>query len=78
MVAVVWFVGRWPTLQSAVILLCMAALGGLRSSSVRQSHQQVEWPDGFVRYEAIVVSETAEKPKTVGMDVIIAKLHKKL
>lgn len=67
----VWVVGRWPTLQSAVILLCMATLGGLRSSSVRQAHQRVEWPDDFVRYEAVVVSETAEKPKTVGMDVII-------
>ena len=49
----------------------MATLGGLRSSSVRQAHQRVEWPDDFVRYEAVVVSETAEKPKTVGMDVII-------
>ena len=63
---------RWPVLQSLAILLCMAAFGGVRSSTVRQQQQRVTWPDGFVSYEAVIVSETAEKPKTMGMDVVMA------
>ena len=71
-------VGRWPLLQSAAILLCMAALGAVRSSTVRQQHDAVAWPDKAVCYEAVVVSEVTEKPKTMAADVMIAGSGKKL
>ena len=63
---------RWPVAQSLAILLCAAAIGGVRSSTVSRQQQLMTWPDGDVRYEAVIVSETTEKPKTVGMDVVIA------
>ena len=63
---------RYPLWRTAAVLLCMAALGGVRSSAVQRQYDRVTWPDGYVNYEAVVVSEAAEKPKTVGMDVVIA------
>lgn len=75
---VVLCVRRWPVLQSLAILLCTAAIGGVRSSTVSRQHQRVAWPGGDVRYEAVVVSETAEKPKTVGMDVVVAGSGRRL
>jgi competence protein ComEC len=65
-------------LQSAALLLAMASLGGVRSAAVRQSHDRVAWPDGFVRYEAVVVSEVTEKPKTMAADIVTAQGGKKL
>lgn len=69
---------RRPSLQTVGVALTAAALGGLRSSTVRQSHDGVTWPDGNVSYEAIVVSEGAEKPKTVALDVVIVPGGQKL
>ena len=63
--------GRWSMLQSLTVLLCVVALGGQRSSTARQQHDRVTWHEGFVTYEAVVVSEAAEKPKTVAVDIII-------
>lgn len=77
-VAVIFCMHRWASLQSLAILLTMAVLGGVCSSMQRQHHDSVAWPDVFFRYEAVVVSETAERPKTVGMDVVIIGQHKKL
>lgn len=59
----------WASLS---LLLAAAAVGGLRSSMVSQSHRQVTWPDGYVSYEGIIVSEVSERPKSMGMDVVIA------
>ena len=63
---------RWALFQSVAVLLCVASLGGVRSSMSRQQRNQMTWPDGFVTYEAVVVSEAAMKPKTVAVDVVIA------
>ena len=63
---------RWPSWCTVAILLCVAALGGVRSSMVQRQHDRVTWPEGFVSYEAVVVSETAVKPKTVAADIVIA------
>ena len=59
----------WASLS---LLLAAAAVGGLRSSMTSQSHRQVTWPDGYVSYEGIIVSEVSERPKSMGMDVVIA------
>ena len=70
--------GRWPLWRTVSVLLCVAALGSVRSATVRQQHDRVTWPDAFVSYEAVVVSEVAEKPKTVAVDVVIAGDGRKL
>ena len=71
MMVIMLLLYRWSGLQSVSILLALAALGAVRSSSVRQQHEQVSWPDGKVRYEAVIASEVTEKPKTMGMDIIL-------
>jgi len=65
----------WASLS---LLLAAAAVGGLRSSMVSQSHRQVTWPDGYVSYEGIIVSEVSERPKSMGMDVVIARNGRKV
>lgn len=67
-----------PVLPSLAVLLAMAFLGGGRSAMVRQSHEQVTWPDGFVRYEGVIVSEVTEKPKTMAADVVIVPRGEKI
>ena len=69
---------RWPFWRTITMLLGMAALGGMRSAEVKQQHDGVTWPDGFVNYEAVVVSETTEKPNTVSMDIVMANNGRKL
>lgn len=69
---------RWPVAQSQAILLCVAAIGGVRSSTVSWQQQRMTWPDGDVRYEAVIASEPSEKPKTVGMDVVTAGSGRRL
>ena len=65
----------WASLS---LLLAAAAVGGLRSSMVSQSHRQVTWPDGYVSYEGIIVSEVSERPKSMGMNVVIAGNGRKM
>ena len=69
---------RWPWWRTVITLLCIAALGGARSAMVKQQHDRVTWPDGYVSYEAVVVSETAEKPQTIGMDIVIVNDGRKV
>jgi competence protein ComEC len=59
-------------LQSVLLYVVLVALGGVRSSTVRQQHDNMVWPDGMLRYEGVIVGETAEKEKTVAADVVIA------
>lgn len=56
----------------------MAALGGLRASSVRQRHDAVSWPPRDVQFEAVVVSEPSEKPRTLGVDLRLPHNGRKL
>jgi len=70
--AAVLLVHRWPQAQSLAILFCVAALGAIRSAMVRSAHDGVSWPQGIVGFEAVIVSEVAEKPKTVAADMVIA------
>ena len=71
LMAAVLLLYRWSTLQSFSLIMALAALGGVRASSVRMQHQQVAWPSDQVCYEAVVASEVSEKPKTLGMDIIL-------
>lgn len=69
---VYWLSHHRPLVQSATIMLLVFILGGVRSSMVRQQSNQLSWPSDVVSYEAVIVSEVSEKPKTVGMDIVIA------
>ena len=64
-------------LQSITIAVCFALLGWLLMAR-QKSSLVVTWPEGEVEYEAVVVSEPVEKPKTMAMDVLLAKSGRKL
>jgi competence protein ComEC len=44
----------------------------------QKASQVVIWPDGEVSYEAVVMSEPVEKPKTMAVDVLLAQSGRKL
>ena len=69
---------RWPLMQSAAVLATMGVLGAVLSSRTRLQHEQVTWPDDMVRYEAVIVSEPVEKPRTVAVDVCIVDNGRKV
>ena len=63
-----WRSALW---QSVAIGLSFVVLGVLLTAW--QEHDlRVTWPEGEVCYEAVVLSEPVEKPKTMAVDVIIA------
>ena len=64
-------------IQSAALLLCMAVLGALLMT-LRRQQLNVAWPDGRQTYEAVVVSEPQEKPKTVAVDLLLPKSGQKI
>ena len=64
-------------LQSIAIAVCFVLLGWLLMQRQKAS-LMVSWPEGEVRYEALVVSEPIEKPKTMAVDVLLTKSGRKL
>ena len=63
--------------QSVAIAVCFILLGWLLMQRQKQS-LNVMWPDGEVCYEAVVLSEPVEKPKTMAVDILLAKNGRKL
>lgn len=61
---------RWPTVQSMGIGLCFMLSGMLLT---RREHRQLDFTadSRFRTMEAVVISETAQKPKTVAMDLLL-------
>jgi len=70
-------VGRWPVAQSVGIALCFVVLGALLTDCHRRS-LQVSWPEDEVVAEAVIVSEVTEKPKTMGMDILLTNSGQRL
>ena len=68
---------RLPVVQSVGIGLCFVVLGTLLYVDHRR-RLSVSWPDGEVTGEAVIVSEVTEKPKTVGMDIILVGSNRRL
>ena len=64
---------RRPRVQSALIGLCCVALGAALVTHQRLSLEAAQWPSAPVEVEAMVVSELAEKPRSVAVDVVLAK-----
>ena len=64
-------------LQSIAIAVCFVVLGWLMMEHQKTS-LQVVWPEGEVNYEAVVLSEPVEKPKTMAVDVLLTESGRKL
>lgn len=63
--------------QSIAIAVCFVVLGWLLMER-QKALLVVDWPEGEMCYEAVVVSEPVEKPKTMAVDVLLAKSGRKL
>ena len=68
---------RRALLQSVAIALCFLLLGWLLTAR-QKALLQVEWPEGEVRYEAVVFSEPVEKTKTMAVDIMLVQNGQKL
>ena len=77
MVVLALLLWRYATLQSLVIAACFVLLGWLLLQRQRAS-LEVRWPDGQVQYEAVVLSEPMEKPKTTAVDVMLVRDGRKI
>ena len=64
-------------LQSVAIAVCFVLLGWLLTARQKES-LQVQWPEEEVKYEAVVLSEPQEKPKTMAVDIMLVKSGQKL
>ena len=63
---------RWALAQSVAVMVCFVLLGWLLVDR-QQRLLRVDWPEGEVEYEAVVVSEPVEKPKTVAVDILLTE-----
>lgn len=68
---------RKALLQSVAIAVCFVLLGWLLTARQKAS-LQAQWPEGEVSYEAVVLSEPQEKPKTMAVDIMLVKSSQKL
>ena len=77
MVVVALLLRKYEHGQSVAIAVCFVVLGWLLMERQKAS-LVVDWPEGEVCYEAVVISEPVEKPKTMAVDVLLAKSGRKL
>ncbi|MBR4731066.1 MAG: hypothetical protein IK075_12530, partial [Prevotella sp.] len=77
MVVVALLLWKYPQVQSVAIALCFVVLGALLMQRQKAS-LQVTWPEGEVQYEAVVVSEPVEKPKTMAVDILLTENGQRL
>ena len=76
-VAVALLLWKHPQGQSVAIVVCFMLLGALLTER-QKSQLKVSWPKGEVLFEAVVLSEPVEKPKTMAVDILILKNHRQL
>ena len=69
-----WRHEQW---QSVAIALCFVCLGWLLMQRQKESLHE-EWPEGEVCYEAVVISEPVEKPKTMAVDILLTESGRRL
>ena len=68
---------RHSMLQSVAIAVCFVLLGWLLTARQKES-LRVQWPEHEVVYEAVVLSEPVEKPKTIAVDILMTETQQKL
>lgn len=64
-------------LQSLAIAVCFVLLGWLLTARQKES-LRLQWPNEEVKYEAVVLSEPQEKPKTIAVDIMLVNSGQKL
>lgn len=67
-----WMLGKFPRLQSLLILVTFTFSGALLMRLVEQSFV-VALPDGETEYEAVVISQPIERGRVVRFDMLISK-----
>ena len=77
MIIVTLSLGKHELLQSAAIMVCFVLLGLLLMMRQKET-VRVEWPTEEVRYEAVVLSEPVEKPKTMAIDIMLTESGRRL
>ena len=65
---------RWPRCQTAGIWLCFLVLG-MTLGARKQQRMEVEWPEGAVDMEVVVMGEPVVKERHVVLDVLTATGH---
>ena len=68
---------RYAVLQSVGIAVCFVLLGWLLIQR-QETTLRVSWPEEEVIYEAVVLTEPVEKPKTMAVDILLTDSQKKL
>ena len=68
---------RWAQVQSLLICLCFVVLGALLVVQQKKGLQAGR-PKGTAHFEAVVVSEAIEKPKTMAVDLLISPSGRKV
>ena len=68
---------RYAVLQSAAIAVSFVLLGWLLVQK-QEAKLCVSWPEEEVNYEAVVISEPIEKPKTMAVDILLTEAGLKL
>ena len=68
---------RCAVAQSAGIAVCFVVLGWLLVQR-QEMTLRVSWPEEEVCYEAVVISEPVEKPKTMAVDILLTETGRKL
>ena len=68
---------RYAIAQSAGIAVCFVVLGWLLVQR-QEMTLRVSWPEEEVCYEAVVISEPVEKPKTMAVDILLTGSQQKL
>lgn len=74
MIVVALALWKFEHLQSMAICGCSLVLGVFLMQRQRES-LSVEWSDGEVCYEAVVLSDPVEKPKTMAVDILLTDNH---
>ena len=77
LLVVTLFLWKFPLLQSVAITLCFLVLGYVLMQR-QKTNFLVEWSGHEVCYEAVVLSEPVEKPKTMAVDILLPANHRKL
>jgi len=77
MAAATWLARKWAQVQSLLICLSFVVLGALLAGQQKEK-LQATWPEGETRYEAVIMSEPVEKPKTVAVDLLLTKSRRKV
>ena len=68
---------RYAVLQSGAIAVCFILLGWLLVQR-QETKLRASWPEEEVVYEAVVLTDPVEKPKTMAVDILLTKTGQKL